>query len=176
MKKILVATDGSQPAIMGIEHAVQMAKEKNADLIVLYVDTSFSDVDTRGYDAFVWGVLKKTTEQMKDEQIKALVAEHSDLASMAEAYYRDIGKPAPLLRGEASLQMAKSLAEEQGVKVKTMVERGRAVETIVKIADEEKVDMIVIGARGLTSFDRIMLGSVAEKVSALARCPVLIVR
>jgi len=36
--------------------------------------------------------------------------------------------------------------------------------------------MIVIGARGLTSFDRIMIESVAEKGSALATCPVLMVR
>ncbi|MCL0070885.1 universal stress protein, partial [Dehalococcoidia bacterium] len=174
-EKVLVATDGSRPSIMGIEHAVQIAKEKKADLIALYVDTSFSDVDVRGYDAFVWSVLKKE-KNMEDEDIKEMAIGHIDAASMVEKYYKDIGKPAALLKGESSLKVAESLAEEQGVKVKTMVERGSAVKTIIKIADEENVDMIVIGSRGMTGFDRIMLGSVAEKVSALAPCPVLIVR
>ncbi|MCD5416012.1 universal stress protein, partial [Candidatus Bipolaricaulota bacterium] len=125
---------------------------------------------------FAWGILKKAAEQMKDDQIKALIAGHGDLVSMAEEYYRDVGKPVALLRGEASLKVTEALAEKQGVQVKTMIERGRAVETIVKIADEENVDVIVIGARGLTGLDRILLGSVAEKVSALAPCAVLIVR
>ena len=175
MEKILVATDGSEPSIVGIERAIQLAKEKNADLIALYVDTSFSHVDARGYDAFVWDVLKRELNKV-DKDIKEMTAEHIDAGTIMEKYYQHMGKPTAVLVGEAGLKVAESLAEKQGVRVKTMVERGKAVETIVKIAEQENVDMIVIGSRGMTGFDRIMLGSVAEKVSAMAWCSVLIVR
>ncbi|MCI2427396.1 universal stress protein, partial [Candidatus Acetothermia bacterium] len=43
-------------------------------------------------------------------------------------------------------------------------------------AKEENVDMIVIGSHGRRGFDRIQLGSVADRVSKLARCPVLIIK
>lgn len=173
--KVLVATDGSQPSIVGIERAVQIAKEKNADLIALYVDSTFSDVDVRGYEAFVrWGEMKK--EKNMDKDIKEMSAKHSDAAIMAEKYYKDVGKPLTLQKGEASLKVAESLAEKHGVKVKTMVERGKEVATILKIAEKENVDTIVIGSTGMTGISKVLLGSVAEKVSALASCSVLIIR
>lgn len=51
--------------------------------------------------------------------------------------------------------------------------RGNPAEEIIRIANEEKVDLIVIATRGRTGFDRLVFGSVAEKVVRLAPCPVL---
>ncbi|MGQ9638604.1 MAG: universal stress protein [Thermodesulfobacteriota bacterium] len=51
--------------------------------------------------------------------------------------------------------------------------RGNPAEEIIRIANEEKVDLIVIATRGRTGFDRLVFGSVAEKVVRLALCPVL---
>ncbi len=56
-----------------------------------------------------------------------------------------------------------------------IVLRGNAAEEIVRTAHEEKVDLIVIATRGRTGLDRLLFGSVAEKVVRLARCPVLTV-
>ncbi len=56
-----------------------------------------------------------------------------------------------------------------------IVLRGNAAEEIIRTAQEEKVDLIVIATRGRTGLDRFIFGSVAEKVVRLATCPVLIV-
>ena len=44
---------------------------------------------------------------------------------------------------------------------------------IVKLADEEHVDMIVMGTHGRTGLSRVLMGSVAESVVRRASCPVL---
>jgi nucleotide-binding universal stress UspA family protein len=62
------------------------------------------------------------------------------------------------------------------VRVRTMVGHGPAAEEIVLIADREKADLIVIATHGSTGFERLMFGSVAEKVVRLAKTPVLTLR
>ena len=47
---------------------------------------------------------------------------------------------------------------------------------IVRIADEEKVDSIVLGTHGRTGLSRLLMGSVAEGVVRRAPCPVLVYR
>jgi nucleotide-binding universal stress UspA family protein len=49
-------------------------------------------------------------------------------------------------------------------------------EEIVKVAQEERADMIVMGTHGRSGLNRALLGSVAERVIRLAPCPVLTVR
>lgn len=44
---------------------------------------------------------------------------------------------------------------------------------IVKVADEENVDLIVMGSHGRTGLSRVVMGSVAEAVVRRANCPVL---
>jgi len=47
---------------------------------------------------------------------------------------------------------------------------------IADYADEARIDVIVIGATGRGAIDRLLTGSVADKVIRCARCPVLAVR
>ncbi len=47
---------------------------------------------------------------------------------------------------------------------------------IVRFADEESVDLIVLGTHGWTGFKHLILGSTAENVVRTARCPVLTVK
>jgi archaellum component FlaC len=54
-----------------------------------------------------------------------------------------------------------------------IVLRGNAADEIVRVADEENVDLIVIATHGRTGLDRLIFGSVAGKVVQLAKCPVL---
>lgn len=61
------------------------------------------------------------------------------------------------------------------VDVRQVVEFGTPYKTIVEEAAREGVDLIVIATNGRTGIDRLMLGSVAEKVVARAPCPVLVV-
>ncbi len=55
-------------------------------------------------------------------------------------------------------------------------EVGVPFEEIVRVAKEEHADMIVMGAHGRSGLNRVLLGSVAERVIRLAPCPVLTVR
>jgi nucleotide-binding universal stress UspA family protein len=63
-----------------------------------------------------------------------------------------------------------------GVKVRTIVGHGSAADEIVAIADQESADLIVISTHGSTGIERLMFGSVTERVVRLAKCPVLTVR
>ena len=47
---------------------------------------------------------------------------------------------------------------------------------IVRLAEEESVDLIVLGTHGRTGLKHFLIGSVAEKVLRKAPCPVLVVR
>lgn len=53
---------------------------------------------------------------------------------------------------------------------------GYPAEEILDLAEAEKVDMIVMGTHGRKGIDRILFGSVAEKVVKAAKCPVLTIR
>ena len=44
----------------------------------------------------------------------------------------------------------------------------------VRLAEEENVDMIVLGSHGRTGFSRLLMGSVAEAIVRKAHCPVLV--
>jgi nucleotide-binding universal stress UspA family protein len=69
-------------------------------------------------------------------------------------------------------------AEDAGVKVKgEIVENARsAVQAITEYASNSKIDLIVIGTRGLTGFRKLLLGSVSNGVVSQAPCSVLVVR
>jgi nucleotide-binding universal stress UspA family protein len=60
-------------------------------------------------------------------------------------------------------------------KLETRVELGSPAEKILAFVQKEKVDMIIMGAHGRTGLDRMIFGSVANKVVKSASCPVLTV-
>jgi len=56
------------------------------------------------------------------------------------------------------------------------VRRGAPAEHIVQLAAHLEADLIVVGTHGRRGIRRMLLGSVAEQVLRLARCPVFVVR
>jgi len=56
------------------------------------------------------------------------------------------------------------------------LETGDAVSEIIRVADEEHVDLIVMGTHGRGGLSRLLMGSVAEGVMRKAPCPVITVR
>ena len=76
---------------------------------------------------------------------------------------------------DALAARAATLAGE-GVKARAVVRVGVAWEEIVDLAAEEHADMVVMGTQGRTGLERLLLGSVAERVIRQAPCPVLTVR
>ena len=59
------------------------------------------------------------------------------------------------------------------VRTRDLVTTGEAAPEILRIAQQEHVDLIVIASHGLTGWRRLVFGSVAEKVVRQATCPVL---
>jgi nucleotide-binding universal stress UspA family protein len=57
----------------------------------------------------------------------------------------------------------------------TLVEVGRAADTIVNLADPERFDLVVMATRGLSGLEHVLLGSVAESVLRRCRVPMLTV-
>jgi len=69
---------------------------------------------------------------------------------------------------------ATSLARRRGVDVKAHTLVGDPADALLKVAEEENADVIVVGSRGMHGVGRV-LGSVPNKVSHRAGCHVLIV-
>lgn len=78
--------------------------------------------------------------------------------------------------GEAVLEEGKEKIKSQDLQVTAIIKEGHAVERIVETAKENNFDLIVMGARGLSTFKQILLGSVSHGVTMHALCPVLIVK
>ena len=79
--------------------------------------------------------------------------------------------------GKELLNTAKIKAEAMGVKIDTDVTSGYTVaNTIVEFARDGGYDLIVMGTRGRSGVQRVLLGSVAFGVITYGRCAVLIVR
>jgi nucleotide-binding universal stress UspA family protein len=61
-------------------------------------------------------------------------------------------------------------------RVELLVRDGPASEEIVKAAEEQRADVIVMATHGRTGIRHLLLGSVTEKVLRASSCPVLVVR
>ncbi|RFA94232.1 universal stress protein [Pyrobaculum aerophilum] len=85
---------------------------------------------------------------------------------------------------QVSLEKAKKIAQEaanalkaKGVNVDDIAVRsGTPATEILNYAEEKEVDLIVMGSRGLSAIQRLVLGSVSQAVVSRARVPVLVVR
>lgn len=71
-----------------------------------------------------------------------------------------------------------SIAKSRGLKARDVVVRSTntIVQTIVEFAAKEKIDVIVVGTRGLGGFKRLLMGSVSSGIVTHAPCSVLVVR
>jgi nucleotide-binding universal stress UspA family protein len=84
---------------------------------------------------------------------------------------------------EASLQAdaetrAKEMVAQTGnkaVQIDTKIVIGEPFSDICHLAEQEKVDLIVMGSHGRTGLSHVLLGSVAERVVRHAPCPVMVV-
>ncbi|MUV85176.1 universal stress protein [Natronomonas sp. CBA1123] len=90
--------------------------------------------------------------------------------SAAEDWYDNAKSRATSIHGTAT-----DIAVEHDIDLKTVTEVGRPARAILKYADEEDIDQIVMGSHGRSGIDRTFLGSVAETVTRRARIPVTII-
>ena len=79
-------------------------------------------------------------------------------------------------RHELAKLLALVVPFDQGISYEHRILLGDPAPEIVKLAEEEKVDLIVLGTHGRTGLSRLLMGSVAEHVVRRADCPVLTVK
>lgn len=77
---------------------------------------------------------------------------------------------------EGHFKSMKEEADKLGVDVTFHVRIGHPAEQIVRMANEEKADAIVMGHRGESLLQKWMVGSVAKRVMSYAHCTVMVVR
>lgn len=143
---ILVGTDGSEESIKAVEYAASLAIDKGYEVLLVHVVA----MDPR-IPPSIW-----VTPEIEARDRKFI----EDLRKAAENMLNDIAKK----------------LKEIGVNVRTRIEFGDPAEQILRIADEENVNMIVLGVRGISRWKKILMGSVSEKVADEAKVPVMIVR
>ena len=145
-KGILVAVDGSENAMRAAEMAMDLAKRNDANLYVLSV------IPTPVYAATgVQGGSGPVSEEFFDRAKKD-----------AEAFVGGIV----------------SRAEAQGIKVRGEITENvpSVVEAITEYAQEWRVELIVVGTRGLSGFKKLLLGSVSGALVSHSPCSVLVIR
>jgi nucleotide-binding universal stress UspA family protein len=77
----------------------------------------------------------------------------------------------------ANMVSEKGNNNTNNIQFKSQIEESISVEgAIVNYAEQENIDLIVIGTRGRSGFTKLLLGSVASRVVTYAPCPVLVVR
>lgn len=125
------------------------------------------------------------------ERAAALAADSGATLLIASAYQplserdrgkamNELGEDAYKVMGsnpaEEALRDAKALATKAGAgKIETVAEAGDAVDVLVALIEGRKVDLCIVGNRGLNSLAGRLLGSVPANISHRASCDVLIV-
>jgi nucleotide-binding universal stress UspA family protein len=102
--------------------------------------------------------------------------------SVAEGISKSSGREAKQIQeelatsGQRSLDHLAHLAREAGLEAGKTIRTGEPYKEITDWAGEQSVDLIIIGQIGRQGLQRILIGSVTERVIEHAPCPVLVVR
>ncbi|MBF0518753.1 MAG: universal stress protein [Nitrospirae bacterium] len=75
-----------------------------------------------------------------------------------------------------NLERVKEMATKRGVKVETLALVGEPYKAVVNASMESGADLVVMGSHGRTGIEKLLMGSVAERVVALAPCSVLVIK
>src|ERR671910_968283 len=148
--KILLATDGSEEAVLAAQSAADLAARTGSELHVTHVGQVLSHGGAGVKQSYV-GVevdpLPAGPQEALDKESKELL--EAQLARMGEA----------------------------GVSVtEAHLMSGRADEEIILLAEGVGADLVVVGSRGLGGIRRARLGSVSDSIVRHTHCPVLVVR
>lgn len=146
IERILLPTDGSDVAERAGEDAISMADANGHDIIVLYViDTSY-------------------------------------LNSLPQRDLRDQLKEELRKEGNEAVEKFKNKLEEsqcqgycKNINLITLIKEGKPADVILKTADEEDVDLIIMGKSGKNGLEKLILGNTTERVVRGAKVPVHVV-
>jgi len=173
-KRILVPIDGSVPSIVAQEIAALIATKFNSEVTVLHVASH--------------ELMMPQMQQFLQERKEAVpISTSTGQFPRAVEVPKTPETPLPeevvneitnwyIEQGKRIIASAAALFKEEGITVnQKLVERGDPADTIINEAEMGNYDLIVIGNSGEEERDP-HLGSVAKKVSAQVKIPVLVAR
>lgn len=136
----------------------------------ILVPTDFSE---SAKHALTYGV--SFAREYKAELILVHVVETLTVGYASDLFPVPMAEVFDEISGYAKTEIAKLAAEIRAkeVPVREMVLQGKPSAEIVRIAKEERVDIIVLGTHGKGMLDQALFGSTAERVIRKAPCPVL---
>jgi len=155
---VLVPTDGSEYAERAVRFSAQVAdRRQQAEVSVIYVHLRMQAASQGGASVQVPG-------QPLQEESLLHVETDDELVHAQEIVDRAVSE-------------IKSLVTSPDVTVTgRVVVDNRVDEGVLKVADEIKADIIVMGTRGLSALRGAIMGSVSHALIEKATCPVLIVK
>ncbi len=154
IKNILYATDLSKNSSYAFLYAIDMAKRHDARIIILHSIEPIRPylIPEGGYR--IYELLERTKEEERDKDIEEI---KKHLRGFCQKVETQFGPPCLALVS------------------KTLVSIGHPVEEILKTADDEGCDMIVLGTHGKGFLRHTFLGSVSSAVLHRTRKPVYII-
>lgn len=148
VNRILVPLDGSKYSDETVQFLLRIPLPPHTEVFVMMVVQSFAAVFVKAY----------TLDLERDRQI---------VAELQEAEEGAAGR----LLAEKESQLRNG-----GYRVSAIIARGDPSREILREADQRHVDLIALGAQGLTGVRSFLLGSVAQRIARYAKPSVLIVR
>jgi nucleotide-binding universal stress UspA family protein len=147
IKNILVPIDGSDHSLKALDYALEFADKYSADLHIVIAYSVTAETFT---------LIQRVVPR-----------------SMADSYQSDVKE-----RNEQILSDAVQHAHTTHpyLKITKSIVHGRPADKIIEVAKERKMDLIIMGSRGIGGIKGMLLGSVADRVADHAECPVMIVK
>ena len=160
--KILVPIDYSAHSDRALQWGASLAEKYGAQLLLLHVISRASeDLSERGAERpdtlLPFALDNPSVYRAPGAQEEVMSV---DLVELAQSDLKD-------------LAMAKL---NENLSVSPTVGVGEPAEEILRVAQEEAVDLIVMGTHGRTGLRHVLVGSVAEAMMRIAPCPVFTVK
>lgn len=150
MKKILIALDNNASAQKIAETGYELSEALHAETILLHITSDSTYYSYLNYSPILGFDSFSNLDVVQTDTVK-------ELKRTAEDYLDNVKL---------------SLGDET---IETVVKRGDYAENILQTAKEMNADVIVMGTHSRKGLDKVLLGSVAEKVLHLANIPLFII-
>ena len=171
--KILTLVDGSEHSLKALDYAINLLASKNSDSN-RYKNNKIQS----NYQLIILNILQPL--QLSEEVIQGFKSINSERKNSLHKYLKDINS-AMKDTWIKKLSDLKSKYDKTGVLISTKIVKGThssrfVAYSIVKFAEDEKVDMITVGSVGTGGIsEKKSLGSVTRNIAEISTIPVLIV-
>src|SRR5271165_1481860 len=148
----------------------QILDQKQADAFrQILIATDFSDASRRALD-YAIAIARRYGSVLS--VVNAIPPEPRDKIPL-EALPRELNRP--WVEAEQEMETLGKQACIQDVQHHLVLRQGRVWDVLASVIQSEDIDLLVLGTRGRGGLKKLALGSVAEQVFRLAKCPVLTV-